>query len=70
MGRPDTIGERELWACAKKMIDGHGEDAEVRASMRADELLAAGDVDGQRVWKAILARVEACRSDERPARPN
>jgi len=34
--------------------------------MRADELLAAGDLDGQAVWKRILAAVDELLSGERP----
>ena len=34
--------------------------------MRADELLDAGDVDGQAVWKRILAAIEELLSGERP----
>ena len=32
--------------------------------MRADELLDAGDLDGQTVWKRILAVVEELLSKE------
>lgn len=62
----NTIGERELWACAQKVVDMHGVDAEIHAAMRADELLNAGDLDGQRVWKAILARIEIWRAENLP----
>lgn len=61
-----TISERELWACARKVIDMHGRDAELHAAMRADELLADGDLEGQRVWKAILARIEDWRREMLP----
>jgi hypothetical protein len=61
-----SISERELWACAYKIIDMHGSGAELHAAMRADELLADGNVDGQRVWKAILARIEEWRRESLP----
>ncbi len=60
------ITDRELWACAQKVIDMHGPDAELHAAMRADELLDAGDIDGQRVWLAILARIDEWRSKNVP----
>ena len=34
--------------------------------MRADELLEAGDMDGQAVWKQILAAIEELLSEEQP----
>jgi len=34
--------------------------------MRADELLKAGDMDGQATWKRVLAAVEELQSKERP----
>ncbi len=64
--RAVSITDRELWACAQKMIDMHRTDAELQAAMRADELLEAGDFDGQRVWMAILKRIEQWRSGHVP----
>lgn len=61
-----AITDRELWACAQKVIDMHGPDAELHAAMRADQLLDAGDLEGQRVWLAILARIEEWRSENLP----
>ena len=34
--------------------------------MRADELLEAGDMDGQAVWKRILEAVDELLSEVRP----
>ncbi len=64
--RAVSISDRELWACAQKVIDMHRTDAELHAAMRADELLEAGDLDGQRVWMAILERIEQWRSEQLP----
>lgn len=36
----------------------HGEDAWFQASLRADALLEAGDLDGHNMFKAILLRIE------------
>jgi hypothetical protein len=49
------VTERDIWATAKMLVDRHGADAPIQAAMRADELLDRGDVDGQAVWKRILA---------------
>ena len=40
------------------MIDQHGEDAAIRASLRADELLAERDEEGSAVWRRILEAIE------------
>lgn len=40
------------------MIKQHGNDAWFHASVRADELLAGGYLDGHNMFKAILARIE------------
>ncbi len=50
--------ERHIWACANTIITQHGEDAWFQASMRADALFEAGDLDGHNMFKAILLRIE------------
>ena len=50
--------ERHVWACANTLITQHGEDAWFYASLRADELFEAGDLDGHNMFKAILALIE------------
>ena len=42
---------------ANLLIREHGSNAVIQAAMRADAMLAKGDVDGARVWKRILAAV-------------
>ena len=51
---------------ANELIKQHGNDAPIHAAMRADELLEAGDMDGQGVWKRILAAVDELMSEEWP----
>lgn len=51
------ITEWELWACANHYIREHGEDAPVIAAMRADELLAEGDLAGSRTFQSIVRRI-------------
>lgn len=48
-----------VWACANSLIEQYGEDAWFHASLRTDELLAVGDLDGHAMFKAILARIES-----------
>ena len=50
--------ERQIWACANTMIQQHGDNAWFHASLRADELLEAGELDGYQMFKAILNRIK------------
>jgi hypothetical protein len=44
----------ELWACANHYVSRHQADAPIIAAMRADELLAEGDLEGARNFSAIV----------------
>ena len=57
----------DIYRTANILIDLHGEDAPVQAAMAADAILDAGDVEGQAVWKRILAPVDQLASTDRPA---
>ena len=48
----------DIYRTANELIKQHDEDAPIHAAIRADELLDAGDLDGQTVWKRILAAIE------------
>ncbi len=60
--------EREIYCIAGICIRGYGEDAVVRAAMRADELLAAGDLEGQRVWLQVIEAIKVLSGAEKPPR--
>jgi hypothetical protein len=49
--------ERHIWACANSLLQQHGDNAWFHASRRADQLLLAGDLDGNAMFRAILARI-------------
>lgn len=49
--------ERHIWACASTLLEQHGRDAWFHASQRADQLLLAGDLDGNAMFRAILKRI-------------
>jgi len=53
-----VTGNIDIWRAAKLLVDRHGDEAPIHAAMRADDLLAEGDVDGQRIWKRILSAIE------------
>ena len=40
------IPDLDVWRVAQLMVKRYGEHAAIQAGMRADELLAEGDVDG------------------------
>ena len=44
----------ELWACANRMRNRHGNDALAKAGERLDELYAADDREGFGVWCEII----------------
>ena len=57
----------DAYRCAKLLLGQYGDDAELQAAMRADELEAAGDEAGRRAWMSILAAMdELLRTERRP----
>ena len=57
----------DTYRTANELIKQHGEDAPIHAAMRADELLEAGDIDGQAVWKRVLAAIDELLLERPPA---
>ena len=49
----------DIYRSAALLIKQHGEDAVIEAAMKADAMLEKGDLDGQRVWKAIVKAIVA-----------
>ena len=56
----------DIYRSANELIEQHGEAADIEAAMRADERLAAGDMDGEAVWLRIVKAVEELLSEGRP----
>ena len=56
----------DIYRSANELIKQHGEAADIEAAMRADECLAAGDMEGEAVWLRIGKAVEELQSKERP----
>ncbi len=56
----------DIYRSANEIIKQHGEAADIEAAMRADERLAAGDMEGEAVWLRIVKAVEELQSQERP----
>jgi hypothetical protein len=55
--RHRMIDDLDILRAANILIKRHGSDAAIEAARRADELLAAGDMDGRAIWKRILSAV-------------
>lgn len=49
--------ERELWACANRVVMQHGDGAPMFVAERIGALALAGDWEGVAVWKAIAAKM-------------
>ncbi len=56
----------DIYRSANELINQHGDAADIKAAMRADERLAAGDMEGRDVWLRIVKAVEELLSEERP----
>ncbi len=56
----------DIYRSANELIKQHGEVADIEAAMRADERLAAGDMEGEAVWLRIVKAIEELQSEERP----
>ena len=50
--------DKEIYGVASIYIRDHGDDAVIEAAMRADALLDAGDLDGQRVWLRVIEAIK------------
>ncbi len=55
----------DIYRSANLLVAQHGENAGLEAAMRADKLLAAGDMDGKRVWVRIMKAVEELQRNRR-----
>ena len=54
----------DIYRSANELIKQHGEAADIEAAMRADERLAAGDMEGEAVWIRIVKAIEELRKRE------
>ena len=54
----------DIYRSAHELIKQFGDAADIEAAMRADERLAAGDMEGEAVWLRIGKAVEELRQRE------
>ncbi len=56
----------DIYRSAHELIKQFGDAADIEAAMRADELMDAGDMEGEAVWLPIVKAIEELLSEERP----
>ncbi len=56
----------DIYRSANELIKQYGDAADIETAMRADERLAAGDMEGEAVWLRILKAINELLSKERP----
>ncbi len=56
----------DIYRAANELIKQHGGAADIEAAIRADERLAAGDIEGEAVWLRIARAIEELLSEEPP----
>jgi len=54
----------DIFRTANVLVKHYGEDADLEAAQRADAMLEKGAIDGQRVWKRVLAAVKEIQREE------
>jgi hypothetical protein len=52
-----VIPEIDIWRAANLMLKRYGDKALNESAVRADELAATGDYDGEAVWRRITTAV-------------
>ncbi len=52
------ISNLDISRSANLPIQQHGNQADLEAAQRVDDMLEKGDMDGRRVWLDILAKVK------------
>lgn len=59
---PESI---DIYRFANLLIQQHGTNAAIQAAMRADDMLARGDVKSTFVWKRIVTAVNELQRRQR-----
>ncbi len=58
------VSDLDIYRSAKLLVDQHGEDAAAEAAMRADKMLAGGNMEGKRVWVRFMKAIEELQRQE------
>ena len=60
------VDDLDIYRSANELIKQHGDESLARATMRADELAADGEMEGRAVWLRVVKAVEELQTKERP----
>ena len=52
------IPDIDIWRCAQLMVNNHGDEAALEAAIMADDWLAKGNIEAQRVWLRIAKAID------------
>jgi hypothetical protein len=55
----------DIYRSANLLTREHGANAAIQAAMRADDMLARGDLDGMAVWKRIVLAIDELQRQQR-----
>lgn len=58
------ISDLDIYRSANAMISQYGSNAALETAQRADALMEKGDIEGQRVWRRILAAVNELQNTQ------
>ena len=64
------LSDWELWACANRVLQTHGENAPLHIAEQIGALALAGDAEGIRTWQAIARRIAGLAGKDGQARPH
>ena len=56
----------DTYRSANELIKQFGDAVDIEAAIRADERLAAGDMEGEAVWLRIVKAIEELEAREKP----
>jgi hypothetical protein len=59
-----VTSDLDIYRTANVLIREHGDEADLEAAQHADAMLEKGAIDGQRVWKRVLAAVKEIQREE------
>jgi hypothetical protein len=59
-----VTSDLDIYRTANVLVKHYGKDAALEAAQRADAMLEKGCLDGQRVWKRVLAAVMEIQREE------
>ena len=52
------ISDLDIWRCAQLMVNNYGDEAALEAAATADDWLAKGSIEAQRVWLRIAKAID------------